>query len=228
MSFVASPSAEPDHRASDDRPQRRRICVAAMACFAELGSEAASMRMVAQTAGVSIGQVQHHFGTKGALIEAVDQELIAILMQAAPLSSPPPDPVADVSQRLTTLIAEHPDAIDYLARLLIDDHQTGRRIFDLLIDIGRSQWDYLRDQGRVRPDLNPTWGALNPLILVLGTLILRSHINRQLPEPLDSPDQLRTWEAAVDNLIRGGQLRDPRPTDNVQPSNGSPPRPLAP
>jgi hypothetical protein len=59
----------------------------------------------------------------------------------------------------------------------------------------------------MRPELNPTWGALNPLILVLGTLILRSHIERQLPEPLGSPDQLRTWEAAVDNLIRGGQLR---------------------
>lgn len=187
-----------------------------MQVFAAHGSEAASLRMIADTAGVSLGQVQHHFGTKGALIEAVDQELIAILMQAAPLSAPAPDPVADVSHRLTTLIAQHPDAIDYLARLLIDDQQTGRRIFDLLFDIGRSQWDFLRDQGGLlRPDLNPTWGALNPLILVLGTLILRSHIERQLPEPLSSPTQLRTWEAAVDNLIRGGQLRDPRPADGV-------------
>lgn len=188
-----------------------------MAVFGAHGAEAASLRLVAETAGVSLGQVQHHFGTKGSLIEAVDQELIAILMEAAPLSPPPPDPVADVSHRLTTLIAEHPDAIDYLARLLIDDHQTGRRIFDLLLDIGRSQWDFLRDQGSLRPDLNPTWGALNPLILVLGTLMLRSHINRQLPEPLGSPDQLRTWEAAVDNLIRGGQLRDTRPTDEPPP-----------
>ena len=113
-----------------------------MAVFGAHGAEAASLRLVAETAGVSLGQVQHHFGTKGSLIEAVDQELIAILMEAAPLSPPPPDPVADVSHRLTTLIAEHPDAIDYLARLLIDDHQTGRRIFDLLLDIGRSQWDF--------------------------------------------------------------------------------------
>ena len=54
-----------------------------MQVFAAHGSEAASLRMIADTAGVSLGQVQHHFGTKGALIEAVDQELIAILMQAA-------------------------------------------------------------------------------------------------------------------------------------------------
>lgn len=189
-----------------------------MHVFAAHGSEAASLRMIADTAGVSLGQVQHHFGTKGALIEAVNQELIAIVTQAAPTPTLPPDPVADVSHRLRTLIAEHPSAIDYLARLLIDDHQTGRDLFDLLVDIGRSQWDSRRDQGGssnllLRADLNPTWGTLNPLILVLGTLILRSHIERQLPEPLSSPTQLRTWEAAVDNLIRGGQLRQP-PSDN--------------
>jgi AcrR family transcriptional regulator len=167
--------------------------------------------MVANAAGVSIGLVQYHFGSKAALVDAVDQELIAILEQAAPLGAPPPDPVADTSHRLTTLIAEHPDAINYLARLLIDDHETGRKIFDMLLGIGRSQWNYLQKQDILRPDLNPTWGVLNPLILVLGTLILRAHIERQLPESLDSPTQLQTWEAAVDNLIRGGQLRPPPP-----------------
>lgn len=119
-----------------------------MRAFAAHGSEAASLRLIADTAGVSLGQVQHHFGTKGALIEAVDEQLIDILSRAAPLSAPPPDPVADASHRLTTLIDEHPAAIDYLARLLIDNHPTGRRIFDLLFNIGRFQWDFLRDQGR--------------------------------------------------------------------------------
>lgn len=178
-----------------------------MKCFAAFGAQAAGLRLVAKTAGVSVGLVQHYFGTKGALIEAVNDELIAILRQAAPLSSPAADPVADVGYRLTTLIADHPDAVDYLARVLIDDQQTGRQIFDLLFDIGKSQWDYLQAQGSLRPDLNPTWGALNPLVLVLGTLILRSHIDRKLPESLASPDQLQTWEAALNSLIWGGQLR---------------------
>ena len=180
-----------------------------MKCFAAHGSEAASLRMVAEAAGVSLGFLQHHFGTKAALIAAVDAELIAILQKAAPLTELPADPVADTSRRLTELIAEHPDAIDYLARLLIDDHQTGRDIFDLLFNIGRSQWGVLADQGLLGADFNTTWGALTPLIHVLGTLILRSHIERQLPESLASPAQLQTWEAAMDNLVRGGQLRQP-------------------
>jgi AcrR family transcriptional regulator len=163
--------------------------------------------MVATTAGVSIGVVQHNFGSKGALIRTVDERLLGILGQAAPLPVPPPDPVADLGQRMTSLIAEHPDAIDYLARVLIDDNPNGPVIFDQLLSLGKTQWDQLREREQTRPDLDPTWGALNPLILVLGTLILRSHIDRQLPEPLTTPAQLRKWETAVSDLIDGGQLR---------------------
>lgn len=71
-----------------------------MKCFAAHGTEGSSLRMVAATAGVSVGLVQQHFGSKAALIEAVDEELIAILGQAAPQPLPPQDPVADLGQRL--------------------------------------------------------------------------------------------------------------------------------
>jgi AcrR family transcriptional regulator len=174
-----------------------------MKCFAAQGSQAAPLRTVADTAGVSVGMVQHHFATKAALVEAVNEELIAILGDAAPLADPPPDPVTDVGRRLTWLIDHHPDAIDYLARLLIDDDPAGQRIFDLLLGIGKSQWDSLRPHAGLRADVDSTWGALTPLILALGTLIFRSHIQRQLPESLNAPDQLRTWEAAIERLIRG-------------------------
>lgn len=180
-----------------------------MKCFATQGTEATSLRMVADTAGVSIGLVQHHFGNKAALIKAVDDQLVTIMSEAVPLPVPPPDPVADLGHRATSLIAEHPEteAIDYLAHLLIEDKATGRLIFDKLFSIGKAQWDYLREEGHLRPDLDPTWGALNPLILVVGTLILRTHVERQLAQPFTVPTQLRKWETAISDLIDGGQLR---------------------
>lgn len=197
--------------AGEPTDTKRRICAAAMRCFAQHGNEAASMRMVAAAAGVSVGLVQHHFGSKAVLIEAVDAELIAILRDAAPPTTPPPDTVADVGQRATSLIAQHPEALDYLAHLLISNAPTGQAVFDTLLDIGRAQWTHLSQEGRVRTDLDPTWGPLNPLVLVLGTLILRSHIDRQLPAPLTSPAQLRSWETALNRLIENGQLRQPPP-----------------
>jgi AcrR family transcriptional regulator len=188
---------------------RHRICVAAMKCFGAFGTQATGLRLIAKTAGVSVGLLQQHFRTKAVLIEAVDEELVAILRRSAPSASAPADPFADAGYRLTTMIAEYPDAIDYLAHVLIDDQQAGRRIFDLLLELARAQWDHLADQGVVRPGVDPTWGALNPLILMLGTMILRSHIERQLPETLDSPAQLQAWESALYRLIAGGQLREP-------------------
>jgi len=186
---------------------KRSIRAAAMRCFAEHGVEAASMRMVAVAAGVSVGLVQHHFRSKAALIEAVNTELITIVREAAPAPIPPEDTVADVGARITALMAQHPAALDYLAHLLISNDPTGQAIFDALVDIGRAQWSHLSGRGLVRTDFDPTWGPLNPLVLVLGTLILRSHIDRNLPAPLSSPGQLRVWETALNSLINDGHLR---------------------
>ena len=57
-----------------------------MALFAERGVDAVSVRDVASAAGVSPGLVVHHFGTKQALREAVDDhvtEVLDVLLRAA-------------------------------------------------------------------------------------------------------------------------------------------------
>lgn len=185
----------------------RRIINAAMECFSAYGPAAAGLRLVAKTAGVSVGLVQHHFHTKSELVDAVNEELLSIVRDAAPSASPPPDPVSDISHRLTTLIAKQPVAVNYLARVLAEDEPIGRRIFEMCFDIGKAQWDDLHGQGAVTPGMNATWATLNPLILVMGTLVLRPHIERQLPEPLASPTQLPIWEAALTQMVTSGQLR---------------------
>lgn len=187
----------------------QKIIDAAMKCFADIGSQAAGLRLVAKTAGFSVGLVQHHFRTKALLVDAVNHQLAEILRDAAPVTSPPADPVADISHRITTLIAEQPVAVNYLARVLIDNEPAGREIFDLCFAMGKAQWDAA--YGASLPGVNPTWGALNPLILIMGTLVLRPHIERQLTEPLDSPAQLPIWERALTHLIAAGRL--PQPPD---------------
>ena len=50
---------------------RRKILGAAAECIAELGFSNASMLSIASRAGVSLGAVQHQFGDKDAIIDAV-------------------------------------------------------------------------------------------------------------------------------------------------------------
>lgn len=191
------------------QPDVARIRDAALKTFARHGTETASLRMVAVEAGVGIGVVQRHFGGKPGLIKAVDDHVMAVISTV--VAEPPPgrtgDPVADIGQRVTSLIGQHPHLVDYLGRALIDGDAIGSAIFDGLVAAGRARWNQSRAQHLVRIDLDDTWAALNPLILVLGTVILRTHVSRHLPEPFNTPAQLRRWENAVNALIRQGQFR---------------------
>jgi AcrR family transcriptional regulator len=188
-----------------------RIRDAALTLFADHGIEAASLRTIAKAAGVSVGLVQHRFGTKANLVHAVDDYVMKALGEslAAPLPSVPADPVTEVAQRVTSLMAEHVEIIDYLCRALVEGSPIGMRIFDGLVGIGTAHWDQLTEQGLTRPDLDPIWVALNPLVLVLGTFMLRSQLSRHLPEALTTPTQLQRWQNATRALIEGGQLRRP-------------------
>jgi AcrR family transcriptional regulator len=188
-----------------------RIRTAALMTFANHGIEATSLRTIAKAAGVSVGLVQHHFVTKANLIHAVDEYVMKSLTEllAAPLPSAPEDPVADVANRVTSMMAERVELIDYLSRALVENTPAGVRIFDGLVEIATGYWDQLADQGLTQPGLDPVFMVLSPLTLVLGTFVLRSHLSRHLPQDLITPTQLQRWQGATRTIIESGQLRQP-------------------
>ena len=124
-----------------------------------------------------------------------------------PLPAPPADSLTEAGNRITALFAEHLDVVDYLGRALVKGGTVGTVIFDGLYGISAAQRDHFTEQQLARPDLDPTWAALNPLLLRFSAVILRTHIERHLPEPFDTPAQLQRWDAAVTALIREGQMR---------------------
>jgi TetR/AcrR family transcriptional regulator, regulator of cefoperazone and chloramphenicol sensitivity len=112
-----------------------------------------------------------------------------------------------MGNRLTAVMAAQPDVFDYLGRALVEGDSIGSEIFDGLVAISTEQGRQLGEREQIRPDLDLLWAALNPLMLRLGAIILRSHIERHLPEPFTTPAQLKRWDAAVTALIRDGQLQ---------------------
>lgn len=187
-----------------------RIRDAALKSFAAKGIATTSLRTVAEAAGISVGSVQHYYGTKAALIAAVDDYVLRVIsdaVESAPLPAPPKDALAEMGRRLTAVIAEQPDVFDYLGRALVEGDSIGSEIFDGLVGISTAQGRQLSGLEQARPDLDPVWAALNPLMLRLGAIILRPHIERHLPEPFTTPTQLKRWDAAVTALIRDGQLQ---------------------
>jgi AcrR family transcriptional regulator len=206
---------ELDGVTAEERSSIERIRNAALKSFAIYGTSATSLRTVAAAAGVSVGLVQHHFANKAGLIKAVDDHVLGLVITAIapPMPEPPADSVAEMGSRVTRIVAEHPDVVDYVGRALIDGSPLGTTIFDTLAAFGTARWNQRTERGETRLDLDLTWAALNSLVLALGALILRGHIERQLPESFTTPTQLRRWQDSVNTLLREGLFRQ-RPSDD--------------
>jgi hypothetical protein len=60
---------------------------------------------------------------------------------------------------------------------------------------------------RSRGDELVIGGFERMLVLALGTVLLRTDIERHLPGPLTATDQLERWQASVNTLLREGLFR---------------------
>lgn len=191
--------------------KQERIVEAALDVFARYGTTTSTLQMVAQAAGVSVGLVQHHFGSKDSLIEAVDAHALALIAagMSGPLPEDPTEAVLELGRRVIYLLSEHLAAADYLARMLVEDAPAGVAFFDATVAIVMGHWRQLDAIGATADNLDLVWAALNPIVLTMGAVIMRRHIDRHLPEPLTTPTQLRRWEESVNNLLERGQIKQP-------------------
>lgn len=112
-----------------------------------------------------------------------------------------------MGRRVTALISENDSVIAYIGRALVEGGPIGSEIFDGLFRISVAQRDRLVERNQVSQDLDPVWSVLNLLLLRLGPVLLRSHIERHIPEPFNSPAQLKRWDDAVITLIRRAQIQ---------------------
>lgn len=214
--FPYSPPAPPEPTSE------QKIRDAALSCCAREGIAATSFRMVADAAGVSIGAVQHHFRTKVALIDAVDEYVMQVVgeaLGAEPLPELTSEALDEAGRRITRLMGEHPSVMDYIGRALVEGATIsglGRVIFDGLTKISEAQGDHFADDAR--DDMDRAWSVLNTIILRMGPVILRPHIERYLRQPFYRDTQLRRWDAAVTHLIRHGLFDyQPEPEDPGEP-----------
>ncbi len=195
---------------SSDLTAYARIRNAALEGFARNGAAATSIRDVARAAGVSPSLVQHHFSSKAALVGAINDYVVAIATEA--FSQPlDPDSSCDVIEqlgdRITAFVAEHPVALLYVARAAADGEPAALEIFDALVGLARAQVQSLERRGLLHAGADIDWIALHMVVFNLGTVLFQDAINRRLPQPFFSPEQLQRWNEATTSLFRRGMSR---------------------
>ncbi|SNY62074.1 TetR/AcrR family transcriptional regulator [Paractinoplanes atraurantiacus] len=126
---------------SSDLTARARIRDAAIELFAERGVEAATIRDIAQAAGVSSGLLRHHFGSKEGLRDACDEYALSELLRV--------NAHFTEFQSLDRLTPKVLLLQRYFMRSTMDGSPSGTAMFDRMIDYGQ---EWLAQQ----PDLKVT------------------------------------------------------------------------
>ncbi|MFB4279607.1 TetR/AcrR family transcriptional regulator [Nonomuraea sp. MTCD27] len=169
--------------APEDLTARARIRDAAIQHFGELGYERASLRGIAETAGVSPGLVRHHFGTKQGLREACDEHLIRMIRQTNDHAR-----AGFTSGALDSALAARaiPESQRrYMMRALAEG--SAGALFDELV---RLTVPWLLEADRSRPDPPAVDVRIRAAIatsMALSVGILHEHLSRAIGADVSSP-----------------------------------------
>ncbi|GLX02316.1 hypothetical protein Misp02_64020 [Microtetraspora sp. NBRC 16547] len=168
----------------EDLTARARIRDAALLHFGEHGFERATIRGIAETAGVSSGLVRHHFGSKQALREACDAHLVKLISRLNDQVRAHPT-TGDVNYVAAARAAIGPYQ-RYLARALAEGGAAP--LFDAMVQMSE-QWLAEADKNRPDiPDVDRTTRAAVGTAMALAITVLHKHVSRVTGVEVLSPE----------------------------------------
>jgi AcrR family transcriptional regulator len=192
-----------------DISTRTKIREAALGLFGTEGF-AVSIRAIADAAGCSPGLVIHHFGNKEGLREAVDQSVMAMLLQR--FEGIPSDLPADELSRtmgdvFSDVIGSSPAVRQYMRRSLLEATPASQTIFDELLSLVDVSLSQLQRAGGLRKGTDPQWRPYQLLFVMLGTLLLEPAMQSHFDQSVYEGDLRLRRTAANYDLLSHGMFR---------------------
>jgi AcrR family transcriptional regulator len=222
---------------ADAHATRARILEAALRLFADVGRGETSIRDIAREAGVSLGMVNHYFGSKEALYETCVATMFAELSELrghlAPLFLRAQDPRAAVAAAVRAAFqfaCEHRDASRFALRGVLEsgeiDPQPPRRAARALPGRG------LHAARRLRRPRSPRAAPAAAEPRVLGGSLRHQQRRRArrcpraraMTKPPRAPPWPTTWRRSpCERSYRRSSSRSPEPVLLLSPCHRGPP-----
>lgn len=181
---------------------RERIRTTALRLFAARGAAATSLREVAREAGVAPGLVVHHFGGKDGLRTAVDDFVVGLFREAVDsvsLEGPATEVIAARDRAAAQMLADNPDAVDYLRRAVVTPDPGAEGLTRRLMEETIRRTQTLRDHGIARSRVPLEEQAVAVLVRQLGTLLLQPALER-LWGMAEAPSPVPTVRVSLQRL----------------------------
>jgi AcrR family transcriptional regulator len=186
-------SVRPAVFVSGDLTAQARIRDAAMDLFARQGF-GASIRAIADAAGVSSALITHHFGTKEALRRAVDDAVIQDFSNrlAALAEANTIEDLVSAIGRMIARVGPNSTWRAYLRRSLLEGTDSSIGLFEELIKLTGQELTHLQDLGGSRGKVDRQWGPYQVLSVILGPLLLEPLLQARLgPKAYEEPEVSR-------------------------------------
>lgn len=135
------------------------------------------MVTVAARVGVTVGLIVHHFGTKEALREAVELDIVDRFadMLSAPADGSGAEVAAARDRAVAAMLAQSPAVVDYLRRAVLDPHGERGDLVSKLSALTADQVGDLRRRG-----IASQRGTIGEQVL---TIMIRQ-LGQVFPQPL--------------------------------------------
>lgn len=191
---------------------KSRLMDTALRLFAERGFDSVTVRDIATASGVSVGLINHHFGSKEGLRAAVDDHFIQQFEEALTWN-PQPQASGKVTPEAYALtvdewIGRHqdtwPDTMNYFRRALLEESDWGYTLFARFYAIVQQSVTRMDAKGQVAPDVDRLWLPFLMMYLELGTMLLDPYIKRAIGRSGFENDLWRRRHRAYMELIRRG------------------------
>jgi AcrR family transcriptional regulator len=202
-------------RQADDT--RERLMEAGRRLFAEGGFAGTSIRDLTREAGVNLGAVTYHFGSKEGLYTAVLEQCFAPVRERLAalgrLAAPAPERLELFVRGMFRHLAENPDLPRFMVQEVVLGEVPSPRILDAIKLVIGTLSGILRDgqkEGTVVPG-DPVLLALSTLSQPIYLTIMPRVLKREMPRDRDLPVPRKSPENhAVAFLRRGFLLEEQR------------------
>lgn len=178
-----------------------RIRDAAIDVFGRRGFDVASVREIAQEAGVSPALVIHHYGSKDKLREHCDDYLIAEGLRIE--KSTDLDDEAQVTAMIATFPPHHPWLV-YVSRMILDGGPAGVAVWDRFMGEAIRTLEMPGSPMRLREGVDPASAAAVATAVGMIPLVFQAHLARSLgAERLDGEAYQRLMATLMQLLMTG-------------------------
>jgi len=193
----------------------------ALKLFAERGFDSVTVRDIASTSGLSIGLINHHFGSKSGLREAVDRYFIQQFEEAFSANVPSGGTAQEefaswIDDWIDRHRADWPVTVSYFRRAVLDESEWGASLFKRFYEFVQATILRMDAAGTIRADVDRLWLPFLIMYLELGTMLLDPYIRKVIGKSGFDPSLWQRRQRAYMDLIyrgiapRGQPLRKKR------------------